>query len=228
MFSPDGTLVARVEVPASSDASRVTVSGAATGKVITHRHRPPRRPRRCDQPQRHDPGRLRQQQPHLRTSRGHRAARRSADQLLHERRHLAARNAPGTPPLDKQPGSLNRPTPTAPAEYLPNGLGIGVTLAGQAVSVSVLETAPALARCLCFGPAWHVRSRRAVPQRRPRWEPTEIEPTGTRIVLIEPTAPSPPDSPTKPFDVFELSLLPEPPVGIEPTTCSLRVNRSAD
>jgi hypothetical protein len=37
-----------------------------------------------------------------------------------------------------------------------------------------------------------------------------------------------PAGPTSPFELFELLLLPEPPVGIEPTTCSLRVNRSAD
>ena len=39
----------------------------------------------------------------------------------------------------------------------------------------------------------------------------------------EALAVSPPDSPTQLFDSFELRSLPEPPVGIEPTTCSLRV-----
>ena len=47
-------------------------------------------------------------------------------------------------------------------------------------------------------------------------------------VRDERAAVRPPASPTKLFELFELLFLPEPPVGIEPTTCSLRVNRSAD
>ncbi len=73
---------------------------------------------------------------------------------------------------------------------------------GGAVSLGVIQTVQVIALAVCSdqGPG---------PGKR-------IETNGPRL------------GPLASSKAFDFGSLPEPPVGIEPTTCSLRVNRSAD